>query len=271
MKNTNIIRNFLKGSFLLLLFVTVTTAAPLVRKASGLNNFNLTPTIAAFRQDLGGANNGVGSFYTSGWRELNWDNVPDNLASPQQFPYDFYNTTSPLGIIFNTALDSEVPYTSMMVSVPDDPVSQYVRFKHMAEEGGVLIGRKFKPYSGTRVLGGAETNRINVNFYIPGTKTPATVNGFGAVFTDVDFEGFVTLYDESGKTIASESIPHINDGLSFVGISFADGTRIARADIWTHAAQMGKRRVRLVQRRLRGDGQRDFWRAARDGLSRFGF
>lgn len=232
MKNTNIIRSFLNGGILLLLLVIGNNAAPLVRKASGLNTFNLTPTIATFRQDLGGANNGVGSFYASGWRELNWDNVPDNLASPQQFPYDFYNTTSPLGIIFNTGLDSEVPYTSMMVSIPDEPAGQYVRFKHMAAEGGVLTGRKFKTYSGTRVLGGAETNRINVNFYIPGTKTPATVNGFGAVFTDVDFEGFITLYDEAGKTIAAEAIPHINDGLSFVGISFSDGTRIARADLW---------------------------------------
>jgi hypothetical protein len=231
MKNTNIIRNFLKGSFLLLLFVTVSNSAPLIRMASGLNTFNITPTIATFRQDVGGVNNGVGGSYTSGMRELNWDDVPDSLASPYQFPYDFYNKNSPLGIIFNTALESDLPYTSMMVSVPDDPASQYVRFKHFAADNGVL-NRKFKPYSGTRVFGGAETNRINVNFYIPGTNTPATVSGFGAVFTDVDFEGFISLYDESGKLILTQSIPHIDNGLSFLGISFSDGTRIARADVW---------------------------------------
>ena len=36
-----------------------------------------------------------------GW-EINWDGVPDALASPNSFPANFFNVNSPRGTVFST-------------------------------------------------------------------------------------------------------------------------------------------------------------------------
>ena len=53
---------------------------------------DISNTLAAYQLLLGGENNGgePGS-KPSGFRSINWDGVPDELAAPNDYPSDFFN------------------------------------------------------------------------------------------------------------------------------------------------------------------------------------
>ena len=93
----NFIRLFWLGSFALLVLVNSIFATPFIRFANGANPAAIQATVDLFRADLGGTNNGVGSSFTSGRREINWDGVPDANSAPNFLPVDFFNVNSPRG------------------------------------------------------------------------------------------------------------------------------------------------------------------------------
>src|SRR5215211_3888252 len=64
---------------------------PVIRAASGATAADITSAVDQFRADLGGANNAASPPAASGRREVNWDGVPDTVASPNAFPGDFFN------------------------------------------------------------------------------------------------------------------------------------------------------------------------------------
>ena len=76
--------------------------ASVVREAAG----TLADVVAIrdqFRADLGGglvagANGSFGGIR----REINWDGAPDSSSSPNPLPGDFFNTTSPRGVVLTT-------------------------------------------------------------------------------------------------------------------------------------------------------------------------
>jgi len=79
---------------------------------------------------------------------------------------------------------------------------------------------------------------MEVNFVIPGTNIPATVSGFGLVLCDVDSStgggrSLIRVYGADGRQLSAASAPVLNNGLSFVGISFNAGERISRVVIET--------------------------------------
>ena len=58
----------------------------------------------------------------------------------------------------------------------------------------------FQPFSPVRLFSPIESNVTEVNFFVPGPdSTPATTNGFGAVFTDVDHAGWERAWQEARK------------------------------------------------------------------------
>ncbi len=61
-----------------------------IREATGATPAAIQATVDAFRADLG-ANNGTGGTFTSGRREVSWDDVPDVAAAPNPLPVNFYN------------------------------------------------------------------------------------------------------------------------------------------------------------------------------------
>src|SRR5262249_37290288 len=67
----------------------------------------------------------------------------------------------------------------------------------------------------------------------PGTTTPASVSGFGAVFTDVDSATSTTLefFDQAGASLGVQPVAPLDNGLSFLGVSFNAGERVARVRI----------------------------------------
>jgi hypothetical protein len=61
-------------------------------------------------------------------------------------------------------------------------------------------------------------------FFVPGTDTPAVTRGFGAVYTDVDVleNTAFEYFDASENSLGTFATPLSDNGLSFLGVSFAD-------------------------------------------------
>ena len=218
--------------FCFLLSVTTASASPVVRQGSGANAAGLQAIFDQFRTDLGGGNNGVGGSFATGRRELNWDGVPDNFSEPNNFPLDFFNVNSPRGVIFNSIEDATGAALNQFSLSATTASGVPVRFANINAAYSTI----FQTFSAQRLFMPRNTHMMEVNFVIPGTKIPATVNGFGVVFADVDSatggnRSLIRVYSADGRQLSAASAPVLDNGLSFVGITFNAGERIARVVI----------------------------------------
>ena len=230
MKNT--ISNFILSGIALVFFSSLTFAAPVVRQGSGGNAAAIQATVDQFRADLGGANNGVGGSFATGRREINWDGVPDNFSEPNNLPPNFFNVNSPRGVIFNAIEDATGAALNQFAVSSNTASGVPVRFGNL----NAAYTNLFQTFSPQRLFIARNTNILEVSFFIPGTKIPATVNGFGVVFADVDSatggnRSLIRVYGADGTQLSAASVPVSDGGLSFVGISFNGGERIARVVI----------------------------------------
>lgn len=226
------IRNFILSGFVLLAFIFTASAAPVVRQGTGANAAGLQSTVDQFRADLGGANNGVGGLFTTGRREVNWDGVPDQFSEPNNFPPNFFNVNSPRGLVYN-AIEDATGSALNQFSVSSTAASGVsVRFGNINPS----YTNTFQTFSAQRLFIARNTHLLEVTFFVPGTKIPATVSGFGVVFADVDSatggnRSLIRVYGADGSQLSAASAPVFDGGLSFVGISFNAGERIARVII----------------------------------------
>ena len=209
--------------------------APIVFQAAGPKAASLKGAVDAYRRALGDPNNlnNAGPL-ASGRREINWDggNPANTATALGGTPFDVFLNTR--GARFTT------------------PGTGFVQAPPSGGAGGGLAGTMvfnnptyatiFSTFSPSRLFSPLGSNITDGLFFIPGTNggTPATVRGFGAVFTDVhapDGTGPTTLveyFDADGDLLFSGFVPpspHAN-GLSFFGIVFPDA-RIARVQITT--------------------------------------
>ncbi len=210
----------------------IASAAPVVRQGTGANQAALQAIVDQFRSDLGGANNGVGGLFKTGRREINWDGVPDSVAEPNNFPLDFFNVNSPRGVIFNAVEDATGAALNHFAVSSTTASGVPVRFSNL----NASYAAAFQTFSAQRLFTVRNTNIMEVNFVVPGTKTPATVSGFGVVFADVDSAGggsrsLIRVYGPDGRQLSAASAGVQDNGLSFVGISFNAGERISRVTI----------------------------------------
>lgn len=207
-------------------------AGTVYRTAHGANAAAIQAAVDLFRADLGGSNNGVGGSFPTGRREINWDGIPDTYASPNNLPADFFNVNSPRGLVLQS------PCGVPRVSADDNnPTATAPRFGDLDASYETNFGtfspqRLFAVYSGSA----SPCEIVEVMFFVPGTTVPATVRGFGAVFSDVDLASAtrIAAYAADGTLLGntSVSVPVENGGLSFVGISVTtDAERIARVAI----------------------------------------
>ena len=201
---------------LLLLIAAVTTArAQVIESATGTTAASITAARDAFRVDLGGgivagANGSFGGLR----REINWDGVPDALSAPNNLPADFFNVTSPRGVVFST------PGTGFQVSANAGIAP--VQFDNIDP----TYSQTFEPFSPQRLFTSLGSNVMDVNFFLPGTNTPAVTNGFGAIFSDVDSVNTtsIQLFDTSFNSLGTFFVPATagSETFSFLGISFVD-------------------------------------------------
>jgi hypothetical protein len=189
-----------------------------------------------FRADLGGANNGVGGgTKPSGRREINWDGVPDAVAAPNNMPANFFNVNSPRGAVFST------PGSGFQISAKTgNPTVTALNFGNINPE----YPSDFQTFSPERLFTALGSTVTDVAFFLPGTTTQAFTSGFGVVFTDVDSATSTTLqfFDQTGNSLGTFAAPAsavANQNLSFLGVSFNAGERVARVRITSGNAVFG--------------------------------
>jgi hypothetical protein len=226
------IRNLLSSSIALLMMANAIWAAPVVRQVGGANPAAIQATVDQFRTDLGGSNNGVGGSFQTGRREINWDGVPDAFAEPNDLPVNFFNVNSPRGIIFNAIEDETGAALNKFAVSANNASGTAVRFANV----NPTYSTAFQTFSAERLFTVRNAHMMEITFFIPGTKTPATVSGFGMVIADVDSSTggnrtLIRVYGSDGLQLSAASAPVADNGLSFVGISFNGGERIARVVI----------------------------------------
>jgi len=99
------------------------------------------------------------------------------------------------------------------------------------------------PFSAQRLFTAVGSTVVDVNFFVPGTNTPATVSGFGSVFTDVDRANITSIayFDSSGSLLGTFFVPNQigSQTFSFLGVSFNAGERIGRVRITNGNAALG--------------------------------
>ena len=229
----NAITKFMLSSFALLALASLASevsAQAVERTATGANPASIQGAVDQFRADLGTLNPNTAQTFKAGRREINWDGVGNGVASPNPISGDFFNTTSPRGAVFTSSSGPVLtggPLQPFQISA-NAASGVPVRFGNI----NPTYTNEFQTFSGERLFTTTRgSNVVEITFRIPGTDIPATVNGFGAVFTDVDSRSTVMqFYDDKGKLLRSPNGPvdGADKWLSFQGVSYNDGTRISR-------------------------------------------
>jgi hypothetical protein len=223
--------------------------APTVFQAAGPKaaqgaTSSIQSTVDAFRAALGNPNNGNNpstllATPPAGRREINWDGGGSTDTTPPVTPFNVFLNTR--GGQFTT------PGEGLSQAPPSG-----------GAQGGLAVlfnnptyATIFSTFSSPRLFTPKGSNVTEALFFIPGSNgaTPATVRGFGAVFTDVDQpdgsgpgkkrgnRGASTLIEYFGvdkKVLFSSFVPASpgDASLSFFGIVF-DQPLIARVRITT--------------------------------------
>ncbi len=205
--------------FILLLSSPVVVAQT-VRSAAGAAPADIVAARDLFRLDIGGGTTaGANGSFGGLRREINWDGVPDASSAPNNLPADFFNTTSPRGVVFST------PGTGFQVSSDDA----------QAEFGNInpSYPAQFQTFSPLRLFTALGSNITDVTFFVPGSTTPAAVGAFGAVFTDVDTSASIQFFNLASVSLGVFQVPvSPSGGLSFLGVSnFPGGALISRVRI----------------------------------------
>ena len=208
---------------------------PAVFQAAGATAASIQSTVDAFRARLGDPNNlnNPGPL-KRGRREINWDGGNPNVL----------DTTAPVNpfLVFLNTRGSQFKTPGLGLS--QAPPSGGPQGGLAVLFGNPTYAKIFKAFSLSRLFTPVGSNITEASFSIPGTNgtVPATVRGFGAVFTDVDQQAdgnpnhtastLIEYLDKDSRILFSSSVPASPGGgnLSFFGIVFGDA-RIASVRI----------------------------------------
>src|SRR5213595_392221 len=231
------------GLLSMLLAVSETAHAqgtPLVFQAAGPDAASIQGAVDSFRALLGDNNlNNPGPLH-KGRREINWDGGNPNVL----------DTTAPVNpfLVFLNTRGSQFKTPGLGLS--QAPPSGGPQGGLAVLFGNATYGQTFRTFSASRLFTPVGSNITEASFSIPGSNgvAPATVRGFGAVFTDVDqpdgspsprlsnrrSNTLIEYFDRNGRLLFSSSVPASpgNGNLSFFGIVF-DDARIASVRIKT--------------------------------------
>lgn len=180
---------------------------PTVVKASG----ELTNALGQFRAIIGDPLNNTPN-QTAGRREINWDGGAPQITNNNNFPLDFFNATadgSPAG------RQRGLVYVGANAALRLDSTSY--------SEIEASYADNFKPFSGKKLITSINSNITEIEFRLAGTNTPASVKGFGAVFSDVDQDAYTTIqFFDGNKSLGIFQVPKRSDanGHSFLGVYF---------------------------------------------------
>jgi hypothetical protein len=199
--------------------------------------------VAAFQAALGSPNNAnAPGPLSSGRREINWDGggPPVDANAPGGTPFNVFLNTR--GGQFTTPTPGTGFLQGPPSGGPQDGFNGFFSNPTLADSFGV--------FSPNRIFSPTGSNITDGLFFIPGTNgsVPATVSGFGAVFTDVDLAGSTSLqfFGTSNNLIFEQSVTPgtvPNGSLSFLGAIGDAGEQIARVRITTGNATISSTSV----------------------------
>jgi hypothetical protein len=199
---------------------------PQVFQAAGPTADSIRGTVDAYRAALGEPNNGNNannldpqSGQAIGRREINWDGGGANVSTDNPVtPFDVFLNTR--GARFTT------PGTGLAQAPPSGgPGGGLATLFNNPTYGSI-----FATFSPFRLFTPVGSNITEALFFAPGSSgtVPATVRGFGAVFTDVDqhrkTSTRIEYFGADGEPLFSSFVPAApgDGGLSFLGILFED-------------------------------------------------
>jgi hypothetical protein len=230
----HIFRILIFAGFSLVAFSNSISATAIIQGSHGPNAAVIQSGVDEFRNILGALNPNTAETFPGGRREINWDGVPASFAAPNAFPANFFNSNSPRGVIFGSPTSNVSNDTGNFLVSSAAGSGTPVRFGNLDPSYTGI----FQTFSAQRLFTVNSTNDkpnvLTINSFIPGTNIPATVSGFGIVFCDVDNQenAVVRVYGTDGRLLTGALSPSDSDnGLSFLGIAFNAGERIARVEI----------------------------------------
>jgi hypothetical protein len=205
---------------------------PVVFQASGPSIESIQGTVDDFRAALGEPNNAnaPGPLLT-GRREINWDGGGADTVTGPVNPFEgFLNSR---GARFGT------PGKGLSQAPPSGGPQNGLAGLFSNDTYGTI----FSTFSPLRLFTPVGSNITQASFFVPGTNgaVPATVTGFGAIFTDVDQASnarrsstLVQYFDAANTLLFASFVPASpGDGsLSFYGVVFEEA-RIRRVRITT--------------------------------------
>ncbi len=222
----SIVSSFTVFSAALALAPFAATAAPKLSTAAGPSQGDVAAAIVAFNTDAarGGVANTTDGPFANGLRNINWDGVPESDAAPHQMHPDFFNKNVHRGAVFSTPDPNATLHVS---AAPNNALHAPLRFGDLDPS----YPARFQAFTADKIFGVFGGTSIDMKFFVPGSPdTPATVNGFGAVFCDVDLPNVsaIEYFDAADKSLGKFYAPVADNGFSFVGVYFPDGERVAR-------------------------------------------
>ena len=186
---------------------------------------DIAGALATFRDALGTINPNQPGSFPAGRREINWDAVPAQFTNTDDFPADFFNQPvvgRARGVVFST------PGTGFRTS--DNNFADL----------NPSYADEFDFFSPARTFQAVGDNRTVVDFFVPGSSTPALSTGFGVVFSDIEHPGSgkLRLFDADGRSLGTYHAPPCPGGISFVGVKFPQPV-VARVEIISGKGALG--------------------------------
>ena len=211
-------------------------AAPIVFSVGGdATPGSIQATVDNFRAALGDPNNANNPGPISGGRrEINWDGGGGvNATTAPVTPFTTFLQTR--GGLFTT------PGTGLSQAPPSGGPTDGLQGLF----SNPTYGTTFSAFSPLRLFVPVGSNITDGSFFLPGSNGlfPATVSGFGAVFSDVDLANStqIQFFGTSGLLYSSFVAPGTvaNGSLSFLGVLFNAGERITAVRITTGTTALG--------------------------------
>ena len=232
-----------RPGILVLALVTLLAALPVIAEAipvvfsvgGDATTASIQPTVDVFRGALGSPNNGnAPGPLATGRREINWDGGGATNNSVAGTPFNgFLNIRG-------------AQFTTSGTGFIQAPASGGTDGGLAAFFGNATYGSTFGFFSPVRLFTPIGSNITDAFFFVPGSNgaVQATVSGFGAVFTDVDLAGSTSIqyFDLDGFLLFSQSVQPgtvADQSLSFLGVLFTGGERIARVRITSGNTPLG--------------------------------